>query len=442
LASFDATSGRYPFGTLIADAKGNFFGTTTEGGAYGAVYAGLGTVFEIAKTTKGYASTPNTLVSFNGTNGAIPWAGLIADADGNLFGTTQLGGIEYDTTKSPSSNAYGTVFEIAKTAKGYASTPATLITFTGNSGPIPGAYPSATLLADADGNLFGTRGAGGAFEIVKTADGYASTPISFDINTDGSFAGLTADANGNLFGTTWGSGPYGSGFEIAKTANGYASTAIVLASFDGTAGRYPYGGLIADANGNLFGTTNEGGANGYGTVFEIAKTAKGYASTPNTLVSFNGTNGAYPYASLIADADGNLFGTTFDGGEYGDGTVFEITGSGFVPPRRFAGTPGKANCLGKSVSALAQQYGGLNKCRSGAGLPQRVGAAKCHRSLLRILTLAGETEPLNDAVNFIDRQSRAQRAAAGCIAYRRRRRLLLALIDRQLERPRSRHSRA
>jgi uncharacterized repeat protein (TIGR03803 family) len=95
-------------------------------------------------------------------------------------------------------------------------------------------------------------------------------------------------------------------------------------------------------------------------VFEIAKTATGYASAPTVLVSFNGTNGANPYARLIADATGNLFGTTFNGGAYGDGTVFEITGSGFVVPVTFAGTPGKANCYGKSVSALAQQFKGLN----------------------------------------------------------------------------------
>ena len=81
-------------------------------------------------------------------------------------------------------------------------------------------------------------------------------------------------------------------FEIAKTASGYASTPTTLVSFNGTNGADPVGGLIADANGDLFGTTDSGGANGDGTVFEIAKTAGGYASTPTTLVSFNGTNGA------------------------------------------------------------------------------------------------------------------------------------------------------
>jgi uncharacterized repeat protein (TIGR03803 family) len=97
------------------------------------------------------------------------------------------------------------------------------------------------------------------------------------------------------------------------------------------------------------------GSNAFGTVFEIAKTAAGYASTPTTLVSFNGTNGAFPEAGLIADANGNLFGTAAGGGAYGLGTVFEITGSGFVVPPIFAGTPEKPNCFGKSVSALARE---------------------------------------------------------------------------------------
>ena len=192
-------------------------------------------MFEIVKTATGYASTPTTLVSFNGTNGAKPYGGLIADAAGDLFGTTSYGG----------ANGYGTVFEIVKTATGYASTPTTLVSFDDTNGANP-------------------------------------------------YGGLIADAAGDLFGTTYdgGANSYGTVFEIVKTATGYASTPTTLVSFDGTNGANPYSGLIADAAGDLFGTTVSGGANGNGTVFEIVKTATGYASTPTTLVSFNGTNGA------------------------------------------------------------------------------------------------------------------------------------------------------
>ena len=174
------------------------------------------------------------------------------------------------------------------------------------------------------------------FEIAKTASGYASTPttlVSFNgANGSEPFADLIADSAGDLFGTTYVGGASGLGtvFEIAKTASGYASTPTTLVSFNGTDGAGPVNGLIIDSAGDLFGTTYSGGASGDGTVFEIAKTASGYASTPTTLVSFNGTDGAGPFAGLTADSAGDLFGTTYAGGASGLGTVFEITDSGFV----------------------------------------------------------------------------------------------------------------
>ena len=162
----------------------------------------------------------------------------------------------------------------------------------------------------------GANGDGTVFEIAKTATGYASTPttlVSFD-GADGSSPIGRPDRRRQRRPVRHdeGGGANGDGtvFEIAKTAGGYASTPTTLVSFDGTNGAQPCGGLIADANGDLFGTTSEGGAQRDGTVFEIAKTAGGYASTPTTLVSFNGTNGATPTAGLIADANGDLFGTT------------------------------------------------------------------------------------------------------------------------------------
>jgi uncharacterized repeat protein (TIGR03803 family) len=127
---------------------------------------------------------------------------------------------------------------------------------------------------------------------------------------------LIADARGDLFGTTAIGGAYGNGnvFEVVKTAHGYASAPTTLDSFNGIDGSNPRGSLIADAHGDLLGTTVSGGAYGAGTVFEITKTAHGYASTPMTLVSFNGANGAGPVGGLIADAHGDLFGTTQGGG--------------------------------------------------------------------------------------------------------------------------------
>jgi uncharacterized repeat protein (TIGR03803 family) len=328
VASFTGESSSGPVASLIADSNGDLFGTTEGGGADNA-----GTVFAIAKTAGGYASTPATLAAFNSADGFSIEGGLIADSNGDLFGTTSGGGA-FDG---------GTVFEIAKTAIGYASTPITLASFNGS--PITG--PAAGLVADADGDLFGTTKGSGAdddgtvFEIAKTANGYASTPItlvSFN-GVDGSdpMAGLIVDTNGDLFGSTTGvdldGNPIADGtvFEIKKTAAGYASTPTTLVNFNGTNGELPTDSLIAD----LFGTTKGGGTNGDGTVFEIAKTADGYTSAPITLVNFNGVDGIAPEASLIPDANGDLFGTTTPAGQFDDGTVFEVTGSGFVPGPRW-----------------------------------------------------------------------------------------------------------
>ena len=390
LVSFNGTDGNDPEAGLIADANGDLFGTTVQGGSVSGISgaAPYGTVFEIAKASTGYASTPTTLVTFGGQPiGAYPAGSLIADANGDFFGTTQLGGLlnlgsVFEVAKTPtgyrqvgaflasfsgnggsypqgsliadaagdlfgttpSGGAYrdGTVFEIAKTPTGYAGGPTTLVSFNGANG----SYPYSSLIADSAGDLFGTTYTGGAygdgtvFEIAKTAAGFASTPttlVSFN-GADGQYvyAGLIADGAGDLFGTTGSGGAYGDGtvFEIAKTAAGFASTPTTLVSFNGADGAYPDASLIADANGDLFGTTSGVDSNGNtitdGTVFEIKRTAAGFASVPITLVSFNGDNGKTPYASLIADASGHLFGTTYLGGANGDGTVFEITDSGFV----------------------------------------------------------------------------------------------------------------
>jgi uncharacterized repeat protein (TIGR03803 family) len=341
--SFNGSNGAPPAG-LIADAQGDLFGTSEYYGANND-----GTVFEIKNTGTAaapvYPSAPTTLVSFNGSNGQQPEAGLTADANGDLFGTTSGGGANND----------GTAFEIKNigtaAAPVYAGALTTLVSFNGSNGQ----QPEAGLTVDADGDLFGTTYGGGAygdgtiFEIRNTgtlaAPVYASTPTTLanfnGSNGWGPEAGLTTDAKGDLFGTTKLGGANGVGtvFEIQNigtvAAPIYASAPTTLVNFNGlTNGDYPTAALIVDANGDLFGTTTQGGAAGYGTVFEIQNagtvTAPVYASAPTTLVSFNSSDGAYPHAGLTADANGDLFGTTIQGGAAGYGTVFEITGAGYV----------------------------------------------------------------------------------------------------------------
>ena len=324
LLSFSSTPGLPGSDSgVIADAAGDLFGTIPSGGA-----TGDGAVFELVNHGGG-SYTQVTLLSFNGANGALPSAGLIADAAGNLFGTTASGG----------ANGYGTVFEIAKAGAGYASTPTTLFSFDGANG----AGPVSGLIADAAGDLFGTTPSGGGygygavFELVNNGGVYTPvTLLSFD-GADGRFASsLITDAAGDLFGTTSSGGAYGYGTVFELVNSGGAYTPVTLLSFNGADGANPGGGLIADAAGDLFGTTGEGGAynapgqlGGEGTAFELVNNGGG-GYTPVTLLSFDGADGAGPVGGLIADAAGDLFGATAGGGVAGDGTAFEITNSGFV----------------------------------------------------------------------------------------------------------------
>jgi uncharacterized repeat protein (TIGR03803 family) len=275
-----------------------------------------------------------TLVSFNGSNGQEPISSVITDANGDLFGTTNFGGANND----------GTVFEIANTASGYASSPTNLVSFDGSNG----AYPSGGLIANANGDLFGTTQTGGAsgdgtvFEIANTATGYGSSPttlVSFNSsNGQVPINSLITDANGDLFGTTQSGGASGEGtvFEIANTATGYASSPTTLVSFDGSNGENPMSSLIADANGDLFGTTQSDGTSGEGTVFEIANTASGYASSPTTLASLD-YNNRNPIGGLITNANGDLFGE--DAG--GDGKVFELNPLCFLAGTQIATSVGE-----------------------------------------------------------------------------------------------------
>src|SRR5271167_1758353 len=308
----NGTDGYYPYASLIFDAAGNLYGTTSFGGAYG-----YGTVFELTPTAGG-GWTETVLHSFgNGTDGAEPYASLIFDAAGNLYGTTQYGGIYH----------VGTAFELTPTAGG-GWTATVLYNFGSRSGSGTDGYWPSSLILDAAGNLYGTTQRGGtyswgiAFELTPAGGSWTETVLhSFGNGTDGLWpqARLIFGATGNLYGTTQFGGTHGVGtvFELTPTADG-GWTEQVLHNFgsSGTDGAFTQAGLIFDAAGNLYGTTFEGGSYILGTVFELTPTAGG-GWTETVLHSFgNGTDGAYPYASLIFDAVGNLYGTTQHGGTY------------------------------------------------------------------------------------------------------------------------------
>src|SRR5262249_23244358 len=151
---------------------------------------------------------------------------------------------------------------------------------------------------------------GTVFELEAGSD-TITTLASFDgANGEAPFAGLVMDSSGNLFGTTDAGGAFDQGTVFEGAAG--SGTITALASFDGTNGAYPSAGLVLDASGNLFGTTQNGGSSNKGTVFEV--TAGSGAIT--VLGSFDFTNGAFPVADLVMDAGGNLFGTTTTGGAF------------------------------------------------------------------------------------------------------------------------------
>jgi uncharacterized repeat protein (TIGR03803 family) len=326
----NSKDGHSPYAGLIFDASGNLYGTTELGGAYG-----YGTVFELTPKAGG-GWTETVLHNFgNGADGAILYSGLIADASGNLYGTTYFGGAYF----------YGTVFELTP-ANGGNWTEKILHSFDPNG--TDGYSPVAGLIADAAGNLYSTTqhggayGAGTVYELTPNAGGSWEEKILHNFSNNGTdgyepFAGLIFDAAGNLYGTTYYGGAYGvSGnytggtvFELTPAAGGIW-TETVLHNFNdnGTDGNNPEADLIFDATGNLYGTTFEGGVYGYGTVFELTP-AEGGIWTETERHSFgNGADGEHPTGGVIIDAAGNLYGSTTFGGPFGYGTVFELTPQG------------------------------------------------------------------------------------------------------------------
>jgi uncharacterized repeat protein (TIGR03803 family) len=306
LASFGAPYGSQPQAGLIMDQSGNLYGTTTSGGVYGD-----GVIFELAKGS----STITTLASFNGTDGLDPVAPLLMDSSGNLYGTAERGGTSGD----------GTIFELAKGS----STITTLASFNGSNGE----NPYAPLVMDSSGNLYGATELGGAssagtvFELAKGSSTITTLASFNGKNGSEPYGSLVLDTSGNLYGTTVRGGSVNDGtvFELAKGS----STITTLASFNGTNGSEPLGGLVLDTSGNLYGTTDQGGAYHDGTVFELAEGSH----TIDDLASFQGSYGANPLAALIIDPSGNLYGTTRFGGASGDGTIFELAkGSGTITP--------------------------------------------------------------------------------------------------------------
>lgn len=374
LHTFPYKQAHEPAAGLIFDAAGNLYGTTEKGGVMA-----CGSVFKLSPNSNGSWSE-TVLYSFSGrttADGCQPSASLVFDKLGNLYGTTQRGaggrcptfgirrgcgtvfkltpnpdgswthtvlhdflsgplwrsehvlyaglvldaaGNLYGTTADHWAFYYGTVFKMAPNPDG---------TWTWSTIYTMATQSMAGLIFDADGNLYGTA-ISNVFKLTPNPDG-SWTPYVLYTFTGGADGGqphadLVLDAAGNLYGTTLNGGAYGYGvvFQLTPKPDGSWTETVLHQFTNGKDGSNPYGSLSLDSAGNLYGTASSGGAFGYGVVFKLAPERNG-TWTEGVLHAFTNAQGSHPRSGFVDDGVGNLYGTTYGDGSKTFGTVFEIT---------------------------------------------------------------------------------------------------------------------
>ena len=357
------------------------------------IMASAGALLLTVRPTIGADYALKTLAAFDGADGSNPHASLLEDSSGDLYGTAKYGGAAgygtvfeftaggtlktlatFDNTngahpaagliQDSSGNLFGTTdcYQVPGSTLGtvYEISPqGNMTTLARFSGGTEGANPWGSLLEDSAGNLYGTTYFGGSANggtVYKLApDGMLTTLANFG-NEANPIGNVVMDSSGNLYGATVGGGSYGTAnggdgaiFKLAPDG-----TLTTLASFNSaTTGLWVYGNLIRDASGDLFGTTWAGGSYGDGTVFKLSP-----SGNLSLLATFNGANGANSQSGLLEDGKGDLFGMTDYGGANGDGTLFEITPNGtFTTLASFNGTDGSDPIGGLIEDAAGNLYG-------------------------------------------------------------------------------------
>jgi uncharacterized repeat protein (TIGR03803 family) len=354
LHSFAGGNSANPRTGLIGDASGTLYGTTAPNDGTG------GSVFSLSKDGSNFTTIHSFTRMWEGVGSR-----LVADASGTLYGTTFGGGNLAPPEPNTGGNGGGTVFSLSTDGSNFT----TLVNFGDGISSVPsssGAGPSGNLSLDASGTIYGTTAAGGEFAqgtvysltssgtltyLANFGDDYSDPNLVEGAGPQNPYGGVIRDASGTLYGTSFaGGGPNGFGTIFSLSSSG--TVTVLLA--DQNILISPINSLILDASGTLYGTAN--GSNNNGVVFSLASDG-----TFNTLFSFDGTNGAGPTAGLVMDASGTLYGTTGGGGAFGAGTVFSLSkdGSNFRSLASFAadGSNGSGLETDLFVDASGQIFG-------------------------------------------------------------------------------------
>lgn len=290
---------------------GNIFTTATFQGLEGGVY-------ELSPGAGGW--TQDLLYDFQRRDARAPWGNVAFDSSGNLYGTAQIGPIHPDL---------GAVYELTPTESGewteslpfvgggltYGSNPLWVIT-----------TPSGSLYVATE---FGGAYQGGAvFELTPSAGGWTPS-LMYAFPSGSSPCCLTLDASGDVYGTTFGRGGYNAGsvFRLKKTASGAWGMQNLYIFGNGATGTFPtFSAPVLDSAGNLYGTTSSGGSGGAGVVYKLSPGARGnWTETVLHNFTSNAVDGITPYGGVVFGPDGNLYGTTYYGGLFNDGIVYELT---------------------------------------------------------------------------------------------------------------------
>jgi uncharacterized repeat protein (TIGR03803 family) len=316
--------GGAPIARVVFGPNGSLYGTTEFGGRN--CGEGCGTVFNLKPsptrcTTVLCPWSETVIYRFSGSSdGANPGYGdLTFDSSGHIYGTTFFGG----------NNADGVVYKLTPSNGSWTESAIHLFNGSGD-----GANPYSSVIFDAAGDLYGTAYSGGAngygtvFELTPSGSNWTEDTLhAFQSTSDGgnSIGGVVFDNAGNLYGATSGGGPGSGGTVYELTPSGGAWTLSLLYSF--VSSGYlpgPYASLTMDTAGNLYGTTTKDGAHGLGSVFKLTPSNGSWTETD--LYDFaSGSKGSVPYGSVLIDASGNLYGTASAGGANGYGVVWEIT---------------------------------------------------------------------------------------------------------------------